>query len=68
MVCPECGGALTVRGDDTPEIIRQRLQEQGNAAVAPVANYFAERGRLARIDARLPIAEVEHNIRVAIES
>lgn len=68
MVCSECGGELIVRTDDAPEIIRQRLLEQGNAAVAPVANYFAERGHLVRINARLPIAEVEYAIRVAIES
>lgn len=49
-VCDKCGGALIVRKDDRPEVVRERLnvfREQ----FAPVIRFYEEHGRLVTIEA-----------------
>ncbi|MCG9893954.1 MAG: adenylate kinase [Fimbriimonadaceae bacterium] len=49
-LCDKCDGFLVVRGDDTPEAIRERLVVF-EEATAPVLDYYAATGRLMAIDA-----------------
>lgn len=49
-VCPKCGGKLEVRADDEPAVIKNRIGEQGNAALRPIADYYAEMEILKKVD------------------
>jgi len=55
--CDVCGGELVRRSDDTPEIIRQRLQIY-HKETEPVAKKFEDMGILSRIDGSGTIEEV----------
>ena len=48
--CPVCGGQLIVRGDDDPAALTARMTHY-RERTEPVADYYAARGRLHRIDA-----------------
>lgn len=61
--CPNCGGELIVRSDDNEETIMKRIAEQGNAKVRPVADYYAETGRLVQVDGSRDIAVVDLEVR-----
>lgn len=47
--CPACGGELTRRKDDTPEILLARLEEY-REKTEPVIAYYRENGLLREID------------------
>lgn len=51
------------RPDDEPEIMQQRLREQGNVAIKPILNFYDELGILVRVDGEPPVTEVEKQIR-----
>ena len=57
--CPECGGELIVRKDDDPEIIKKRIQDQGNQAITPILNYYKDLGVLVSIDGERGIDAVD---------
>ncbi len=59
--CPYCGGHLTIRHDDTPEAIKQRLSWHYKDTV-PVIDWFREHGTVIDIDARPGIEEVSHAV------
>lgn len=61
--CPDCGGELMVRSDDNEETIMKRIAEQGNAKVRPVADYYAEAGRLVQVDGSRDINVVDAEVR-----
>ena len=61
-VCEKCGGALVVRTDDTPEIALKRIAEQGNAVVAPVREYYVEKGNYIEVDAVQDIDGMEKDL------
>ncbi len=61
--CPDCGGELIVRADDNEATIMKRIAEQGNAKVRPVADYYAETGRLIQVDGSRDIAVVDSEVR-----
>jgi adenylate kinase len=50
------------RADDSPEIMRKRIAEQGNAAIAPITAYYDTLGILRRVDGERSIAEVSAEI------
>lgn len=56
-VCEACGGELVKRSDDTPELIKQRL-EIYHTETEPVAKRFEEMGILNRVDGSGTIEEV----------
>lgn len=60
--CPKCGGELKTRADDDPEVIKKRIVEQGNSALAPILDYYEKLGILKRVDGQLSIDEVEKAI------
>lgn len=61
--CPDCGGDLVVRADDNEATILKRIAEQGNAKLRPVADYYAQTGRLIQVDGSRDIAVVDLEVR-----
>jgi len=57
-ICDKCGGELYQREDETPEVIRIRMQEY-EKKTKPLVDYYRKKGLLANIDANPPIEEVE---------
>ncbi len=47
--CPKCGGALTRRNDDTPEVLDARMREYAEKT-EPLIAYYEERRLLRRVD------------------
>ena len=47
-ICDKCGGALELREDDVPEIIRHRL-EVYNEQTKPLKDFYKERGLLLTV-------------------
>ncbi len=60
--CEKCGGRLVRRSDDTAETVAKRMREQGNDAVAPVRQYYQEKGLLRVVDGTQGIDEIESEI------
>lgn len=60
-VCDNCGAALYVRADDNAETVQKRLSTY-HETTEPIADYYAAKGKLLRIDGQ---GEVE-NITVKI--
>ncbi|HEV8119656.1 MAG TPA: adenylate kinase [Candidatus Polarisedimenticolia bacterium] len=49
--CDRCGGALTARPDDAPEVVQGRLRVY-EAQTAPVLSFYRDRALLADVDGR----------------
>jgi adenylate kinase len=64
-ICDEDGGPLVQREGDKPETIKKRL-DVFEAQTLPLVEYYAKSGRLARIDATLPVSDVTHMLIHAI--
>ncbi len=47
-ICDECGGALEMRKDDVPEVIRHRL-EVYNEQTKPLKDFYLKRGLLVTV-------------------
>lgn len=47
-ICDECGGALEMRKDDVPDVIRHRL-EVYNEQTKPLKDFYEERGLLKTV-------------------
>jgi adenylate kinase len=43
MICDKCGGQLYQRSDDTPEVIKERIQVY-ERQTQPILNYYREKG------------------------
>lgn len=56
--CPKCGGKLKIRTDDSPETVEKRIVDQGSRALAPIMDFYRERGLLKIIDGNPSIDEV----------
>ena len=56
--CPKCQARIVRRPDDEPEVARERLRDQGNAALKPLVDFYADHNVLATIDATQDIAHV----------
>lgn len=63
-VCPMCGGELTIRSDDNPATLANRM-EQYREHTQPVMDYYKKRGLLRRIDANGTPEEVFARIETA---
>lgn len=55
--CPECGGSLIKRNDDTPGAAKKRL-DWFKADVQPILDYYRRGGRLLRVDGEQSIEDV----------
>jgi len=60
--CPECGGKLTQRDDDTKEAVKKRL-EIFHKETEPVINYFKEKFNFCEVDGNPEIEKVRENIK-----
>ncbi|MBI5728306.1 MAG: nucleoside monophosphate kinase [Candidatus Magasanikbacteria bacterium] len=54
------------RADDNPEIMRQRIMAQGNAALQPIVDYYESLGILRRVDGEPPIDAVDDAVTVVL--
>ncbi len=61
-ICQKCGGELIARQDDASEVIQKRIQEQGNAAILPVTNFYHDLGLLKIVDGQRTIEQVFEEI------
>ena len=57
-VCDRCSGRLIQRGDEKPEVIKNRLVVY-REKTKPVAGYLRKMGLVADIDANYPIEEID---------
>jgi adenylate kinase len=56
-VCGSCGARLEQRSDDNPAVIAARFQEY-RRLTQPTLDYYRAQGKLASVDAGLPVDEV----------
>ena len=59
--CPTCGEKLTVRKDDNPETVKERL-EVYQSQTAPLIEYYAQKGVLLTVDGDGDIEKVFNSI------
>ena len=63
IAASKVGGEVEeARNDDDPEVAKQRLEVQGNTALQPLFDYYAEHGVLIRIDGTKDIDIVEKEV------
>ena len=63
--CDACGGDLIQRQEDTPEVVKKRIEVYNNET-KPLIDYFEEKGNLINIDGAPPILEVTREINTKI--
>ncbi len=64
--CDLCGGELVRRGDDTPELVDQRLKNY-HQVTEPLKEWYAKRKKLVLVDARSGIADVARAAQTKLE-
>lgn len=66
-ICDNCGGKLTQREDDTPEVQRRRI-EVYTENTAPLIAYYREKGMLSEVDGDQDVEAVNRDLRAVIEA
>jgi adenylate kinase len=64
--CDRCGGQLSQRSDDRPEVVRERLETYFRKTV-PVVDYYRERGVLREVNGHQPVELVASSIVASVE-
>src|SRR5581483_9879035 len=64
--CSRCGGQLSQRSDDRPDVVRERLEVYYRDTL-PVVDYYRDRGVLREIDGNRAVTEVTRAICAALE-
>jgi adenylate kinase len=64
-ICDACGSALTVRKDDNPETVKNRLAVY-QAQTVPLIEFYEARGALRRVPGTGPIDEIVERVRRAL--
>lgn len=64
--CDQCGGKLTQREDDRPEVQRRRI-EVYRERTAPLIAHYRERGILSEVDGERDVEAVQRDLRAVIE-
>jgi len=64
--CPTCGAKLIQRKDDTPEVIKERL-ETYHEKTAPLKDYYAKQGKLVTVEGQEEVSETSKLTLKAIE-
>lgn len=59
--CDKCQGDLIIRKDDTPEVVRRRIEEY-KSRMEDLKNYYEKKKRLIIINGEPPITEVSADI------
>jgi len=65
--CPKCGGELIIRADDNEDVIRERIEKQGNKPMKSIVDYYNELGLLKKVNGMGTIEEVESEINSVLE-
>jgi adenylate kinase len=65
-ICDKCGEALTIRQDDKPETVHQRLAVY-HAQTEPIIGYYAAQGKLRAIDGTASVEETSEKLVKALE-
>lgn len=65
-VCDACGSPLTVRDDDRPETVRERLRVY-HAQTAPLSDFYRQRGLLRLVESQEELAQTTQRMLQAIE-
>lgn len=60
--CPQCGGRVSQRADDTPEGVKTRWRVFHDETL-PVLGYFEEQGQLLRVSGKHDAEEIFNDIR-----
>lgn len=66
-VCDKCGGKAAQRKDDAPETVIERLKTY-HVQTAPLADFYAERGKLVRVKGQDGVAETSKLVLEAINA
>lgn len=61
-ICEKCGGNIITRKDDHPEVIKARIEAQGEKAIKPIIDYFTSKGELIVVDASRSVDEVDEEV------
>jgi len=61
-VCDLCGGELTIRDDDKPEIVKKRLVAY-HEQTQPLIDYYKNEGKLKEVDGTVDVEDVFKAIR-----
>jgi adenylate kinase len=64
-VCDACGGELTIRKDDAPETVKNRLQVF-HTETEPLKDFYAKLGVLAEVEGNQPIEAATEAILAAL--
>ena len=64
-ICDHCGGELSIRKDDAPETVRNRLKLY-HEVTEVLKDYYAQQGKLVLIEGNQPIPDANRDILVAI--
>lgn len=64
-VCDACGGALTIRKDDNPETVKNRLKVF-HAETEPLKDFYAKLGILKLVEGNQPIEDATRDILKAL--
>ena len=64
-VCDVCGGALTIRKDDNPETVKNRLKVF-HAETEPLKDFYAKLGILKLVEGNQPIEDATRDILKAL--
>ena len=64
--CDFCGGELTIRADDAPETVKNRLLTY-HRDTEPLKAFYAERGKLRTVDNQPSIEATTAAIRKTLE-
>jgi adenylate kinase len=65
--CDLCGKKLYRRPDDTPAVIKKRLEDY-HQSIKPLISYFNHVHHYIKINGRQPIKKVEQDIKKAIKN
>lgn len=65
-VCDKCGEGLTVREDDKPETVRQRLAVY-HAQTEPILDYYKAQGKLIGVDGTASVEQTSEKLVKALE-
>jgi adenylate kinase len=60
-ICPDCGGKLTIRKDDNPETVKERLSVYQKQTL-PLIEYYSKQGKLVKVDGNRLITQVFEEI------
>lgn len=66
-VCDHCGGELSIRKDDQPETVKDRLKTY-HELTEPLIEFYRQRGKLIVIEGHESIAEISKMLLKALEA